>query len=93
MLAELIGSRKTIAIAGTNGKTTTTTMTATILEHAGVEPTFAIGGLRVDTGTNAAAGSGVWFVTESDESDGSFLHYTADDRGRDQRRERSHLER
>ena len=74
MLAELIGSRKTIAIAGTNGKTTTTAMTATILEHAGVEPTYAIGGLRVDTGTNAAAGSGVWFVTESDESDGSFLH-------------------
>jgi UDP-N-acetylmuramate--alanine ligase len=74
MLAEVIGSRKTIAIAGTNGKTTTTAMAATILEHAGVEPTYAIGGLRVDTGTNAAAGSGVWFVTESDESDGSFLH-------------------
>jgi UDP-N-acetylmuramate--alanine ligase len=74
MLAELIGSRKTIAIAGTNGKTTTTAMTATILEHAGVDPTYAIGGLRVDTGTNAAAGTGAWFVTESDESDGSFLH-------------------
>src|ERR1700761_3902032 len=74
MLAELTGSRKTIAIAGTHGKTTTTAMAATILERAGVEPTYAIGGVRVDNGTNAAAGSGVWFVTESDESDGSFLH-------------------
>jgi UDP-N-acetylmuramate--alanine ligase len=74
MLAELTGSRKTIAIAGTNGKTTTTAMAATILEHAGVEPTYAIGGLRVDTGTNAGTGAGAWFVTESDESDGSFLH-------------------
>jgi UDP-N-acetylmuramate--alanine ligase len=74
MLAELTGSRKTIAIAGTHGKTTTTAMAATILEHAALEPTYAIGGLRVDTGTNAAAGAGAWFVTESDESDGSFLH-------------------
>jgi len=74
MLAELTGSRKTIAIAGTHGKTTTTAMAATILEYAGVEPTYAIGGLRVDTGTNAGTGNGAWFVTESDESDGSFLH-------------------
>jgi UDP-N-acetylmuramate--alanine ligase len=74
MLAELTGSRKTIAIAGTHGKTTTTAMTVTILERAGVEPTYAIGGLRVDTGTNAGTGAGAWFVTESDESDGSFLH-------------------
>ncbi len=74
MLAELTGSRKTIAIAGTHGKTTTTAMTATVLECAGLEPTYAIGGLRVDTATNAGAGAGAWFVTESDESDGSFLH-------------------
>jgi UDP-N-acetylmuramate--alanine ligase len=74
MLAELTGSRKTIAVAGTHGKTTTTAMIATLLEHAGLEPTYAIGGLRVDTGTNAHTGSGAWFVTESDESDGSFLH-------------------
>jgi UDP-N-acetylmuramate--alanine ligase len=74
MLAELTGARKTIAIAGTHGKTTTTAMTAAILEVAGLEPTFAVGGLRVDTGTNAGAGAGPWFVTESDESDGSFLH-------------------
>jgi UDP-N-acetylmuramate--alanine ligase len=74
MLAELTGSRKTIAIAGTHGKTTTTAMTAAVLEAAGLAPTFAIGGLRVDTGTNAGTGTGAWFVTESDESDGSFLH-------------------
>src|SRR3984885_8979976 len=74
MLAELTGSRKTIAIAGTHGKTTTTAMAAAILERGGLDPTYAIGGLRVDTGTNAAAGAGAWFVTESDESDGSFLH-------------------
>jgi UDP-N-acetylmuramate--alanine ligase len=74
MLADLTGSRKTIAVAGTHGKTTTTAMIATLLEHAGMEPTYAIGGLRVDTGTNAGSGSGAWFVTESDESDGSFLH-------------------
>ena len=74
MLAELTGSRKTIAIAGTHGKTTTTAMTATVLEAAGLSPTYAIGGLRVDTGTNAGTGTGPWFVTESDESDGSFLH-------------------
>ncbi|MGA2393140.1 MAG: UDP-N-acetylmuramate--L-alanine ligase [Candidatus Lustribacter sp.] len=74
MLAELTGSRKTIAIAGTHGKTTTTAMTAAILEVAGLDPTYAIGGLRVDTGTNAGTGTGAWFVTESDESDGSFLH-------------------
>jgi UDP-N-acetylmuramate--alanine ligase len=73
MLAELTASRKTIAIAGTHGKTTTTAMTAAICEEAGLAPTFAIGGLRVDTGTNAGSGAGPWFVTESDESDGSFL--------------------
>ena len=49
-------------------------MTALLLEVAGLDPTSAVGGLRVDTGTNAHAGSGAWFVTESDESDGSFLH-------------------
>ncbi len=74
MLADLTASRKTIAIAGTHGKTTTTAMTAAIFEEAGLAPTFAIGGVRVDSGTNAGSGEGPWFVTESDESDGSFLH-------------------
>jgi len=73
MLAELTASRTTVAIAGPHGKTTTTAMTAAIFEVAGLAPTFAIGGLRVDTDTNAAVGDGTWFVTESDESDGSFL--------------------
>jgi UDP-N-acetylmuramate--alanine ligase len=74
MLAQLTSSQKTIAIAGTHGKTTTTAMTALILEAAGLDPTSAIGGVRVDCGTNARHGNGAWFVTESDESDGSFLH-------------------
>jgi UDP-N-acetylmuramate--alanine ligase len=74
MLADLTAARKTIAIAGTHGKTTTTAMTAAVFEEAGLAPSFAIGGLRIDTGTNAASGEGPWFVTESDESDGSFLH-------------------
>jgi UDP-N-acetylmuramate--alanine ligase len=73
MLADLTASHKTIAIAGTHGKTTTTAMTVAIFEEAGLAPTFAIGGLRVDTGTNAGIGTGPWFITESDESDGSFL--------------------
>ncbi len=74
MLAQLTSAQKTIAIAGTHGKTTTTAMTALILESAGLDPTSAIGGVRVDSGSNARHGSGAWFVTESDESDGSFLH-------------------
>ncbi|HYZ17854.1 MAG TPA: cyanophycin synthetase, partial [Candidatus Acidoferrum sp.] len=49
-------------------------MLASIFEEAGYEPTVAVGGVRVDTGTNAHAGAGTWFITESDESDGSFLH-------------------
>jgi UDP-N-acetylmuramate--alanine ligase len=74
MLAQLAHGHKLVAVAGTHGKTTTTAMLATIFEHAGLDPTVAVGGVRVDTGTNARAGSGQWFVTESDESDGSFLH-------------------
>jgi len=49
-------------------------MLASIFEQAGLEPTVAVGGVRVDAATNARAGAGTWFVTESDESDGSFLH-------------------
>jgi len=74
MLAQLIGEKPTVAIAGTHGKTTTTAMVATILEYAGSDPTVAVGGERIDSGTNARIGLGEWFVTESDESDGSFLH-------------------
>ena len=74
MLAQLAQGHKLVAVGGTHGKTTTTAMLATIFESAGLDPTVAVGGIRVDTGTNARAGRGAWFVTESDESDGSFLH-------------------
>ena len=73
MLAELAKGHKLVAVAGTHGKTTTTAMLASIFELAGLDPTVAVGGIRVDTNTNARLGAGPWFVTESDESDGSFL--------------------
>lgn len=73
MLARLAHGHKLVAVAGTHGKTTTTAMLATIFESAGLDPTVAIGGIRADTKSNARAGTGPWFVTESDESDGSFL--------------------
>jgi len=73
MLAELARDHTLVAVAGTHGKTTTTAMLATIFETAGLDPTVSVGGIRVDSGTNARAGASTWFVTESDESDGSFL--------------------
>jgi UDP-N-acetylmuramate--alanine ligase len=73
MLARIIGSTPTIAVAGTHGKTTTTAMIAAIFEAAGLDPTVAVGGQRIDSATNARSGAGGWFITESDESDGSFL--------------------
>jgi len=73
MLAQLAAGQRLIAVAGTHGKTTTTAMLATIFERAGLDPTVAVGGVRVDTGSNARTGAGNWFVTEADESDGSFL--------------------
>jgi UDP-N-acetylmuramate--alanine ligase len=73
MLAELARGHKLVAVSGTHGKTTTTAMLASIFEAAGLDPTVAVGGIRVDTGTNARTGKGAWFVTEADESDGSFL--------------------
>lgn len=74
MLAELAKGHKLVAVAGTHGKTTTTAMLASIFEAAGLDPTVTVGGIRVDGGTNARAGTGGWFITESDESDGSFLY-------------------
>jgi UDP-N-acetylmuramate--alanine ligase len=73
MLAELARGYKLVAVSGTHGKTTTTAMLATIFETAGLDPTVAVGGLRLETRSNARAGGGAWFITESDESDGSFL--------------------
>jgi UDP-N-acetylmuramate--alanine ligase len=73
LLAYLMHDRRGIAVAGTHGKTTTTAMLASVLEAGGLDPTVVVGGERVDTGSNAHDGKGAWFVSESDESDGSFL--------------------
>ncbi len=73
MLAELMRMKYGIAIAGTHGKTTTTSMTASILEVAGIDPTVVTGGKLNATGTNATLGKGDFLVAEADESDGSFL--------------------
>jgi len=73
MLAELMRFRRGIAVAGTHGKTTTTSLTACLLANEGLDPTFVIGGLLNSAGTNAKLGSGQWLVAEADESDGSFL--------------------
>ncbi len=76
MLAELMRFRHGIAIAGTHGKTTTTSLVASILAQAGLDPTFVIGGKLTSAGVNAKLGSGKHIVVEADESDGSFLNLT-----------------
>ncbi len=73
MLAELMRMKYGIAIAGTHGKTTTTSMAASILGHAGIDPTIVIGGKLNAIGTNAQLGQGKFLLAEADESDGSFL--------------------
>lgn len=73
MLAELMRFRRGIAVAGTHGKTTTTSLTAAVLSEAGLDPTFVIGGQLLSAGANARLGKGQWLVAEADESDGSFL--------------------
>lgn len=72
MLAELMRFKVGIAVAGTHGKTTTTSLVASILTEAGLDPTFVIGGLLTAAGTNAGLGTGEYLVAEADESDGSF---------------------
>lgn len=74
MLAELMRFKQGIAIAGTHGKTTTTSLVASILAAAGLDPTFVIGGRLEAAGSNARLGSGEFLVAEADESDASFLH-------------------
>lgn len=74
MLAALGVGARTIAIAGTHGKTTTSSMVASTLEHLGVDPSFLIGGIVEEYDTNGRNGSGGYFVCEADESDGSFLY-------------------
>jgi len=74
MLGELMRFRYAIAIAGTHGKTTTTSLTSSILAEGGQDPTFVIGGRLKSAGTNARLGAGKYLVAEADESDASFLH-------------------
>lgn len=76
MLAELMRFRFGIAIAGTHGKTTTTSLTATVLAAGDLDPTYVIGGRLKSSGSNAALGTGPYLVAEADESDASFLHLT-----------------
>ena len=73
MLAELMRFKRGVAVAGTHGKTTTTSLTASVLAEGGLDPTFVIGGKLLAAGANAGLGGGDWLVAEADESDGSFL--------------------
>ena len=77
-LASLMSGRRVIAVTGTHGKTTTTSMITTVLLETGAGPAYAIGGVLAATGTGAADGAGEYFVAEADESDGSFLMYAPD---------------
>ncbi len=76
MLAELMKLRQGIAVAGTHGKTTTTSLVASVLARGGLDPTFVIGGLLNSAGANARLGTGDYIVAEADESDASFLNLT-----------------
>ncbi len=76
MLAELMRFRYGIAIAGTHGKTTTTSLVAAVLAQGGMDPTWVVGGQVKSSGSNARLGSGPYLVAEADESDASFLHLT-----------------
>ena len=76
MLAEIMRYRHGIAVAGTHGKTTTTSLLASVLGEAGLDPTFVIGGKLNSAGTNAQLGGSRYLVAEADESDASFLHLT-----------------
>src|SRR5688572_1488058 len=74
MLGELMRFRYAVAVAGTHGKTTTTSMVASILAEGGLDPTFVIGGRLKSAGSNARLGTGNYLVAEADESDASFMH-------------------
>ena len=74
-LAVLMSTSKSLAVAGTHGKTTTSSMLTVALQACGTDPSFAIGGTLTASGSNAHRGTGVFFVAEADESDGSFLEY------------------
>ena len=74
MLGELMRFRYSIAVAGTHGKTTTTSLVASVLAEAGLDPTFVIGGRLKSADSNARLGAGQYLVAEADESDASFMH-------------------
>ena len=78
MLAELMRLKSCVAIAGTHGKTTTTSLVAALLDAGGFDPTVINGGIINAYGTNARLGAGDWMVVEADESDGTFLKLPAD---------------
>ena len=78
VLAMLMSGYRTLAVTGTHGKTSTTSMLIVALQHCGLDPSFAVGGDLGEAGTNAHHGSGDYFVAEADESDGSLLEYTPD---------------
>ncbi len=78
MLAELMRFKQSVAVGGTHGKTTTTSMVGTLLDYGGLDPTIINGGILNAYGTNARMGDGDWLVAEADESDGSFLRLPAD---------------
>src|SRR6202022_3002485 len=78
MLAELMRLKSCVAIAGTHGKTTTTSMVAALLDAGDLDPTVINGGIINAYGTNARLGAGDWMVVEADESDGTFLKLPAD---------------
>ena len=94
-LAAAMTGRQTIAVAGTHGKTTTTSMVTLILQHAGQDPSFVIGGEISEVGSNAHHGTGEYFVAEADESDRSFLLYRpyVVDRHQHRRRPPQHVRR
>ncbi|SLN26192.1 UDP-N-acetylmuramate--L-alanine ligase [Pseudoruegeria aquimaris] len=77
MLAELMRLKSNVAVAGTHGKTTTTTMVATLLDAGGIDPTVINGGIIHAYGSNARMGQGEWMVVEADESDGTFIRLPA----------------
>lgn len=74
-LAAAMAGHRVLAVAGTHGKTTTSSMAAMAFTHTGADPTFAVGAAVAGLGTNARAGAGEWFIAEADESDGTLLNY------------------
>ena len=77
-LAAAMEGKQVLTVAGTHGKTTTSSMAAVVFEHAGTHPSFAVGATIANLGTNAEHGAGDWFIAEADESDGSLLNYAPD---------------